>query len=147
MPFARAFLQRVRPAPLASALASLFGLNRRRLFRAANGTFYINPISGLGSAILQGGYEPQMVNVLNHYLSSGGVFIDVGANEGYFSVLASRLVGPKGTVVAIEPQSRLQSVLQTNLSINECFNVRLIQCILSDQTDQPPDDLKVASLI
>jgi len=128
------FLLGLRPAPLASAVAAVCGLNRRRLVRADHGTFLINPISDFGSAILKGEYEPQMRSVLSRYLSPGGVFIDLGANEGYFSVLASHLVGPKGTVIAIEPQSRLQNVFQTNLAVNECYNVRLIRCAVCDRT-------------
>jgi FkbM family methyltransferase len=64
------------------------------------------------------------------------VFIDMGANEAYFSVLASRLVGPHGTVVAVEPQSRLQSVIQTNLDTNGCSNVRLVRCVVLGRTDK-----------
>src|SRR5262249_44632111 len=52
----------------------------------------------------------------------------------YFSVLASRLVGPSGNVIAVEPQSRLQNVIQTNLSLNECSNVRLVQAVVSSIT-------------
>jgi len=128
------FLLNLRPAPLASAASTLFRLNRRRSVYTNQGTFFINPISNFGSAMLQGQYEPHMAVTLSQYLSAGGVFIDLGANEGYFSVLASRLVGPKGTVIAVEPQSRLQSVIQENLALNQCCNVRLIKCVVSDVT-------------
>jgi hypothetical protein len=70
----------------------------------SNGTFFINPVSNFGAAILNGEYEPEMKRILNRYLPDGGTFIDLGANEGYFSVLASRMVGSKGRVVAILPQ-------------------------------------------
>ena len=129
-------LLKMRPAPLASLVASACGLNKRRLIRTDFGTYFINPISNFGATILQGEYEPQMRKVLSRYLPPGGLFIDMGANEGYFSVLASKLVGPRGTVIAIEPQSRLQHVLQTNLGANECFNVRLISCVVSDTTGE-----------
>ena len=128
------FLLKVRPARLASFLATVLGLNKRRLVRSEHATLFINPISTFGVAVREGEYEPQMRKVLHRYLPPGGVFIDLGANEGYFSVLASRLVGPKGLVVAIEPQSRLQHVIYTNLQVNECFNVRVIRCVVSDKT-------------
>lgn len=127
-------LLHLRPAFLGSLVASLFRLNKRRLVRTTHGTFFINPISNFGSIVLESEYELPMRNVLTRYLSSGGVFIDLGANEGYFSVLASQLVGPKGTVIAIEPQSRLQNVIQINLAANDCFNVRVIKCVVSDNT-------------
>ncbi|MBV8732567.1 MAG: FkbM family methyltransferase [Acidobacteriia bacterium] len=75
-----------------------------------------------------------MRKVLNRYLPYGGTFIDLGANEGYFSVLASHIVGPEGRVVAIEPQSRLQEVIRENLSVNHCSNVRLIRCVVAGET-------------
>jgi FkbM family methyltransferase len=122
----------IRPAPLASAIGKIFGLSKRKVVSTRHGVFCLNPISDLGySLMFSDDYEPGMAAVLQRYLSPGGVFIDLGANEGYFSVLASRLVGPRGSVIAVEPQSRLENVIQTNLSLNECSNVRLIQAAVS----------------
>lgn len=127
-------LLKVRPAPLASLLATAFRLNKRRLVRGKHATLFIDPVSDFGAAILKDEYEPQMRKVLGRYLSPGGQFIDLGANEGYFAVLASEIVGSRGTVIAIEPQSRLQHVIHTNLQVNDCFNVRVVRCVVSDKT-------------
>jgi len=129
-------LLKLRPALLASFAARICGLNKRRLLRTEQGTFFINPISNFGSTLLAGEYEPQMGAVLRRYLRPGAVFVDMGANEGYFSVLASSLVGPEGTVIAVEPQSRLQSVIEANLEANRCSNVRLIRCVVSGRTEK-----------
>jgi FkbM family methyltransferase len=129
-------IRKVRPAPLASFAARLFGLSKRRLVRTEQGKFYINSISDFGSRLLAGEYEPQMEAVLRRYLRPGGVFIDLGANEGYFSVFASGLVGPHGAVIAVEPQTRLQSVIKTNLEANTCSNVRVFKCVISDKTEK-----------
>jgi FkbM family methyltransferase len=89
----------------------------------------------MGTNLLSvGEYEPRMIAVLQKYLKPGGVFIDLGANEGYFSVIASGLVGAGGRVIAVEPQSRLQPVIQENLRLNNCANVE-IQHILLSATD------------
>jgi FkbM family methyltransferase len=74
-----------------------------------------------------------MVSTLEGVLEEGDVFVDVGANEGFFSVLASRLVGTTGRVVSIEPQSRLQNVLQMNLLANGASNVLVLQRLISDE--------------
>lgn len=50
-----------------------------------------------------GVWEPHLTNWIGQQLAPGDTFIDVGANVGYFSLLASRLVGKSGVVVAIEP--------------------------------------------
>ena len=59
----------------------------------------------MGLAILHGGqWEPHLTGYRGH-LKPGMTFIDVGANIGYFTVLASRLVGPEGRVIGFEPNS------------------------------------------
>jgi FkbM family methyltransferase len=49
-------------------------------------------------------------------LQPGSVFVDIGANFGYFSVLGSKLVGRAGRVYAFEPTPRTFGVLQQNTS-------------------------------
>lgn len=66
--------------------------------------------------------------VLESLLAPGDTYIDLGANIGYFTLLASRLVGPGGTVVAIEPSVRALRKLTSHLWLNRCENVLLISC-------------------
>jgi FkbM family methyltransferase len=56
----------------------------------------------------------------------------VGANEGYFSIVASGLVGETGRVITVEPQSRLQPVLERNKSLNHGGNIDLIRVAISN---------------
>lgn len=51
---------------------------------------------------LFGAWEPHLTGWLRRRLRPGDGFVDVGANIGVFSVLAARLVGESGRVVAIE---------------------------------------------
>src|ERR1700761_6257726 len=126
------WLRGVRPAALASFLGRLCGLMRRQPCSTPNGSFAILPVSQFGGLLLEKGeYEPGMVAVLKKYLKPGNVFVDLGTNEGYFSVIASGLVGSKGKVISVEPQSRLQTVIQTNLDLNRCANVTLLQMLVS----------------
>jgi FkbM family methyltransferase len=50
-----------------------------------------------------GSYALLVVNAMQRYLRPGDVFLDVGANIGYLSAVAARLVGPRGQVHAFEP--------------------------------------------
>jgi FkbM family methyltransferase len=59
-------------------------------------------------------------------------FVDLGANEGFFTVIASRLVASNGRVLAIEPQARLAPVIQRNLVLNEVTNTTLLQAAVPD---------------
>ena len=50
-------------------------------------------------------YEPHLTAIFERYCTKGMTVVDVGANIGYYTVLASQLVGPSGRVVALEPNS------------------------------------------
>lgn len=63
--------------------------------------------------------------VMKSLLPPGGTFVDVGANFGTFSLLASRLVGAKGRVVAFEPQARLVSMIRRSLDLSGISNCEL----------------------
>jgi FkbM family methyltransferase len=56
--------------------------------------------------------------------------VDVGANEGLFTLLAARRVGPEGRVFALEPSSRELSHLRANLELNRLTNVEVAQLAL-----------------
>jgi len=63
----------------------------------------------------------------NLVLNKGDVFIDVGANIGYYTVYASKKVGNTGLVVAIEPDVRNLPVLHKNIGALEIPNVRAVE--------------------
>ena len=48
-----------------------------------------------------GVYEPHLTQVFERYCRPGMTVVDVGANLGYYSLLASRLVGTSGRVIAL----------------------------------------------
>jgi len=51
------------------------------------------------------------------------VFVDVGANVGYNTLVASKLVGSRGHVYAIEPAPSTASLLKASVKLNGCSNV------------------------
>jgi FkbM family methyltransferase len=65
-----------------------------------------------------GRYAPQETALVRARLSPGATFVDVGANWGYFTLLAAERVGPAGRVVALEPDPRLYAALRRNLERN-----------------------------
>lgn len=69
-------------------------------------------ITGLmGSLYFDGrmSFEPQTTRFIKGNLAPGGTFVDVGANVGYFSLLAAGLVGRGGRVYAFEPNTHLHA--------------------------------------
>lgn len=70
-------------------------------------------------------YEPGITAQIARHLGTGMTFVDVGANVGYFSILASRLVGPSGRVVAVEPSSENCRLLLLSIERNRADNIEL----------------------
>jgi FkbM family methyltransferase len=80
----------------------------------------------------QGIWEPHLTHWIRRRLTPGDTFVDVGANIGYFSLLASQRVGPAGTVVALEASPGIFGALQRNLALNRAHNVRAVNVAVSD---------------
>ena len=70
-----------------------------------------------------GFFEAELTRVFLDYLKPGMIFFDVGAHFGYYSLLASRLVGESGQVHSFEPTPSTFAVLRSNLAHKA--NVRL----------------------
>jgi FkbM family methyltransferase len=77
-------------------------------------------------------WEPVITRYLLDGLSEGDIFIDVGANIGYYTLLASRQVGNSGRVFAVEAASGTYSELLQNLSLNRVTNVKTFHVAVSD---------------
>jgi FkbM family methyltransferase len=73
-----------------------------------------------------GAYEPHLTSVFERYCRPGMTVVDVGANLGYFTLLAARLVGPSGRVVALEPNSENCRLLLSSLRLSGISNVDLL---------------------
>lgn len=91
-----------------------------------------------------GRYEPNELFAFAAGLRPGGVAIDVGANEGVFTVLGAERAGNTGTIVAIEPSDRERSVLEQNVSINGFGNVIVEAVALLDRPGEV--ELRIAEL-
>lgn len=68
-------------------------------------------------------WEPHIVHFLERLLREGDMFVDVGANIGFFSLLAARRVRASGKVIACEPQERLCRLMRRSLAANRLEEV------------------------
>lgn len=80
-----------------------------------------------------GQWEPALTEHLRRSLRPGDGFIDVGANVGYFTLLASRLIAPSGTVVAVEPAPDCAAGLRANIALNGVRNVRVVEAAITSK--------------
>ncbi len=81
-------------------------------------------------------HEKAVFDRIRLLLKPGDVFVDAGANIGFYTVVASRLVGPSGRVIAIEMMPDTAAILRTTVRINELDNVTIVENALSDKPGQ-----------
>jgi FkbM family methyltransferase len=75
-----------------------------------------------------GHYEPVTTRFVIETLKPGDMFVDIGAHFGYFTLLASRLVGETGKVLSVEAMPSTFEMLQQNVTRNGRQNVELHNC-------------------
>ncbi|MFO1160110.1 MAG: FkbM family methyltransferase [Reyranellaceae bacterium] len=73
-----------------------------------------------------GTFEPNEFAFLDVALRPGMTFVDVGANEGLYTVFAAHRVGAAGRVLSVEPSSRERAVLKRNIELNRFENVTVV---------------------
>ena len=73
-----------------------------------------------------GTYERDSQRTFIENVREGDVVYDIGANAGFFTLLASKLAGPKGVVYAFEPLPRNIDCLRKHVALNACENVRVL---------------------
>lgn len=102
--------------------------------RSCNGVAYwIDPVSIFGLKLLtDGSYEPALTKAFQVLLRKGDTFIDIGGNEGYFSLLAANKV-KDGLVFCIEPQQRLLPIIEQNIKLNSVNSVSVHNLAFSDK--------------
>jgi FkbM family methyltransferase len=92
----------------------------------------LNPRTG--SQYYRGQAEIDLQRILRDNLRPGMVFYDLGSNNGFFSLLASRIVGSTGTVIAFEPEPRLGILFRENINRNKAHNIRLVESAVWSST-------------
>lgn len=77
-------------------------------------------------------YEPHVSAVFARHLRPGAVVLDIGANIGFYSMLAARHVGPAGRVIAIEPSAISCDLIRRSAARNGFERVEVFECAASD---------------
>ncbi|MBI2857825.1 MAG: FkbM family methyltransferase [Chloroflexi bacterium] len=74
-------------------------------------------------------------------LREGQAVVDVGGNIGYYALLESRQVGPRGKVYAIEPVPANRELLRRNIELNGLSNIEVHELAISDRNGVLPINL------
>jgi FkbM family methyltransferase len=76
---------------------------------------------------MDGGHEPWIQELLTSELQPGDCYFDVGAHTGFFAMIAARVVGPTGCVVAFEADPENAALLTVNVERNALQQVKIVQ--------------------
>lgn len=98
--------------------------------------FILGSLSGEGggASVYFGLMEPEQTARMSAEITAGDVFFDIGANVGYYSILASRSVGEDGLVASFEPLDRNRRFLEQHKRINAAGNIRIFSFAISDRS-------------
>jgi len=72
-------------------------------------------------------YEDRVKEIFEKNIKEGNTVIDVGANIGEFSLIASKKTGPNGKVISIEPLKQATNWLKKNFVLNNFSNYEIIE--------------------
>jgi FkbM family methyltransferase len=95
------------------------------LWLPANFPSYRNYVLGM--------YERDLGAALPSLIQKGMKVLDIGANVGFYTIAASRLVGTDGRVFAFEPDSQAFSYLDRNIHVNNSANVTTVNAAVTDK--------------
>lgn len=87
----------------------------------------------IGQALFIGSFENFEAKFIRDTLQQGNTVFDIGANAGFFTLIAAKKVGPAGHVYAFEPGVYELQLLRHNLKINHLDNVTIVDCAVSDK--------------
>jgi FkbM family methyltransferase len=90
---------------------------------------------GCPSPIVNGGiWEPENLSVLLSFVKDDTVFLDIGANVGYFTVAIGNRLGKRGRVYAFEPHAALTNLIERSIQLNSLEAVAQVsRCAVSDR--------------
>ena len=78
-------------------------------------------------------FEPYTTDLFEKSVHSNATVLDIGAQFGYYTLLAARAVGAGGTVVAFEPEPSNLALLRQNISLNPFVSaVRVVPHAVSE---------------
>jgi FkbM family methyltransferase len=79
-------------------------------------------------------YETDISPMFPRVVKEGGTVIDIGANIGYYSVFAGKIVGDGGKIYAFEPEPANYALLQRNIELNGLRNVITVRKAVSNKS-------------
>jgi FkbM family methyltransferase len=100
------------------------------------GAWWLAEKSALDQELLYNGFEGVEMRFVQKLLRPGMTVLDVGAHHGLYTLLTSKRVGWRGTVIAFEPSSRERKRLRRHMRVNGCRNVLIKPFALGNESGE-----------
>ena len=114
----------------------VFDLSQKQLVKFDSFSIFVMPNDYIGESIIRNkSYEPHVTEIIRQKLQPGDVFLDLGANLGYFTMLASTIVGEDGFVLAFEPNPQNQQLIYASIRENQTQNIKIFPYAVSNVED------------
>lgn len=124
----------LRPAPLRWCADQLITAGMPKRFSITEGTLLLNrqdpAVSGM---VALGAFEPFETELFRKTLRPGMTVVDIGANIGYYTLIAAHRVESKGKVFAFEPEPENVSFLRRTVALNHLQNTVIFSQAISDR--------------
>jgi FkbM family methyltransferase len=113
----------------------VFDLSNKKCVELDGFFLHVMPDDYIGASIIASRtYEPHVTALIRRELRQGDTFLDVGGNIGYFSMLASSIVGAAGKVITFEPNPQNLQLIYESLLKNGFSNQTIYPYAVSDHT-------------
>ncbi|MCX6719014.1 MAG: FkbM family methyltransferase [Candidatus Taylorbacteria bacterium] len=100
----------------------------------AEGTIMLDQTDvAVSGSLAIGAFEKTEIDLFRRCLKPGMTVVDIGANIGYYTVIAAKNIGSNGKLFAYEPENRNYSFLEKNIGINKLTNVIPFKIGISDK--------------
>jgi hypothetical protein len=81
-------------------------------------------------------YDYQEISFIRNRLTKGDIFLDIGANIGFYTLAASKIVGGDGRIISVEADPYNYEKLCENIALNKCQNIISCNVGVSDKKEQ-----------
>lgn len=100
--------------------------------RLTPGIWWIARNDAVSDELCEGAFEPNVRAFIDRTLAPGMIVMDIGAHAGFYSLVASKRIGPSGRVIAFEPSPRERDRLRRHVALNRCRNVTVEPIAVGD---------------
>lgn len=90
----------------------------------------------IAKSIYCGCFDFEIRRLIENILKPGDIFVDVGANMGYFSAVAANAVGPRGQVHCFEPVPKYAEYIQELIDLNPDYTIHLNRHALGNESSK-----------